>query len=98
MAVLEYQHMVVVERVVVVVVTPKKRNRGSRVLKQNWFELDFFNIQNHKISRLGERCETCQSQADLEWFLPRLTVVSLLASCFQVDLIRESRPDRAATN
>ena len=50
MAVLEYQHMVVVERVVVVVVTPKKRNRGSRVLKQNWFELDFFNIQNHKIS------------------------------------------------
>ena len=46
MAVFEYQHMVVVERVVVVVVTPKKRNRGSRVLKQNWLQLDFFKIQN----------------------------------------------------
>ena len=50
MAELEYQHMVVVERVVVVVVTPKKRNLGTRVLEQNWSELDFFNIQNHNIS------------------------------------------------
>ena len=50
MAELEYQHMVVVERVVVVVVTPKKRNRGTRVLEQNWSELDFFSIQNHNIS------------------------------------------------
>ena len=34
---LEYQHIVVVESVVVVVVTPKNRNRGNLVLRDNHF-------------------------------------------------------------